>query len=225
MSEPDERARRGVTYLRPTSPIAGERRGGLRRHRPDAPDRSTFSSTMPASSGSASPRTCAPQTGTAVLNTHLTGLFLCAAEAMRRMRRAGQGRRHRQHRLGRRHSSASRARPLQRRQGRHRGPDARSVAGDRHRQYPRQRRRPGFTRTKLIEQGLADGSIRGDWHDRARADGAARRAERRSPTRSSISPATRPATSPARRWSSTAAGPCRAWCTSPTGSTPAAAGG
>jgi 3-oxoacyl-[acyl-carrier protein] reductase len=61
---------------------------------------------------------------------------------------------------------------------------------------------PGFTRTKFIDQALADGSLQ-NWM-LERVPMRRRRRPRRSPTPCASSPATRPPTSPGRRSSPTA---------------------
>jgi NAD(P)-dependent dehydrogenase (short-subunit alcohol dehydrogenase family) len=98
-----------------------------------------------------------------VLNTHLTGMHLCSAEAIRRMRARGKG--------GAIVSIASAA-GIVAIQGR--GPYSAAKAGIESltRVYAAETAMagirvnavaPGSTRTKLIEQGLRDGSIRSDW--------------------------------------------------------------
>jgi NAD(P)-dependent dehydrogenase (short-subunit alcohol dehydrogenase family) len=98
-----------------------------------------------------------------VLNTHLTGMFLCSAQAISRMRARGKG--------GAIVSVASTAA--------HvgipgRGPYSAAKAGIESltRVYATETAManirvnavaPGSTRTKLVEQGLKDGSIRGEW--------------------------------------------------------------
>lgn len=98
-----------------------------------------------------------------VLNTHLTGMHLCCAQAIRRMRARGRG--------GAIVSIASAAGII----GiPGRGPYSAAKAGIEGltRVYATETAAanirvnavaPGSTRTKLIEQGLKDGSIRGDW--------------------------------------------------------------
>jgi NAD(P)-dependent dehydrogenase (short-subunit alcohol dehydrogenase family) len=98
-----------------------------------------------------------------VLNTHLTGMHLCCAEAIRRMRARGKG--------GAIVSIASAA-GIVGIPGR--GPYSAAKAGIESltRVYATETATanirvnavaPGSTRTKLIEQGLKDGSIRGEW--------------------------------------------------------------
>jgi NAD(P)-dependent dehydrogenase (short-subunit alcohol dehydrogenase family) len=98
-----------------------------------------------------------------VLNTHLTGMHLCCAEAIRRMRARGRG--------GAIVSIASAA-GIVGIPGR--GPYSAAKAGIEGltRVYATETAAanirvnavaPGSTRTKLIEQGLKDGSIRGEW--------------------------------------------------------------
>jgi NAD(P)-dependent dehydrogenase (short-subunit alcohol dehydrogenase family) len=98
-----------------------------------------------------------------VLNTHLTGMHLCCAEAIRRMRARGKG--------GAIVSIASAA-GIVGIPGR--GPYSAAKAGIEGltRVYATETATanirvnavaPGSTRTKLIEQGLKDGSIRGEW--------------------------------------------------------------
>ena len=98
-----------------------------------------------------------------VLNTHLTGMHLCCAQAIRRMRARGRG--------GAIVSIASAA-GIVGIPGR--GPYSAAKAGIESltRVYATETAAanirvnavaPGSTRTKLIEQGLKDGSIRGDW--------------------------------------------------------------
>ena len=98
-----------------------------------------------------------------VLNTHLTGMHLCCAEAIRRMRARGKG--------GAIVSIASAA-GMVGIPGR--GPYSAAKAGIEGltRVYATETAAanirvnavaPGSTRTKLIEQGLKNGSIRGDW--------------------------------------------------------------
>lgn len=98
-----------------------------------------------------------------VLNTHLTGTYLCCAQAIRRMRARGKG--------GAIVNIASAAGIL----GiPGRGPYGAAKAGIESltRVYATETAAanirvnavaPGSTRTKLIEQGLQDGSIRGEW--------------------------------------------------------------
>lgn len=97
-----------------------------------------------------------------VLNTHLTGMFLCAAEAIRRMR---------PHRKGAIVSIASVA-GIVAIPGR--GPYSAAKAGimsltrtlaleNATANIRVNAVAPGFTLTKLIEQGLKDGSIRSEW--------------------------------------------------------------
>ena len=98
-----------------------------------------------------------------VLNTHLTGMHLCCAQAIRRMRARGKG--------GAIVSIASAAGIL----GiPGRGPYSAAKAGIEGltRVYATETAAanirvkavaPGSTRTKLIEEGLKNGSIRGDW--------------------------------------------------------------
>jgi NAD(P)-dependent dehydrogenase (short-subunit alcohol dehydrogenase family) len=97
-----------------------------------------------------------------VLNTHLTGMFLCSAEAIRRMR---------PHRSGAIVSIASVAGILA---IPGRGPYSAAKAGimsltrtlaleNATANIRVNAVAPGFTRTKLIEQGLKDGSLRADW--------------------------------------------------------------
>jgi len=97
-----------------------------------------------------------------VLNTHLTGTFFCAAEAIRRMR---------PHRKGAIVSIASVA-GIVAIPGR--GPYSAAKAGimsltrtlaleNATANIRVNAVAPGFTRTKLIEQGLKDGSIRAEW--------------------------------------------------------------
>jgi NAD(P)-dependent dehydrogenase (short-subunit alcohol dehydrogenase family) len=99
----------------------------------------------------------------AVLNTHLTGMFLCAAQAITRMRAKGGG--------GAIVSIASAA-GIVGIPGR--GPYSAAKAGimSLTRVLAMENARanirvnavaPGFTRTKLIEQALKDGSIREEW--------------------------------------------------------------
>ena len=98
-----------------------------------------------------------------VLNTHLTGMHLCCAQAIRRMRARGKG--------GAIISIASAA-GIVGIPGR--GPYSAAKAGIESltRVYATEVAAanirvnavaPGSTRTKLIEQGLKDGSIRGEW--------------------------------------------------------------
>lgn len=98
-----------------------------------------------------------------VLNTHLTGMHLCCAQAIRRMRERGTG--------GAIVSIASAA-GIVGIPGR--GPYSAAKAGIESltRVYATEVASanirvnaiaPGSTRTKLIEQGLKDGSIRGEW--------------------------------------------------------------
>lgn len=98
-----------------------------------------------------------------VLNTHLTGMHLCCAQAIRRMRARGKG--------GAIVSIASAA-AIVGIPGR--GPYSAAKAGIEGltRVYATEVAAanirvnavaPGSTRTKLIEQGLENGSIRGDW--------------------------------------------------------------
>ncbi|MBN9072949.1 MAG: SDR family oxidoreductase [Rhizobiales bacterium] len=98
-----------------------------------------------------------------VLNTHLTGMHLCCAQAIRRMRARGKG--------GAIVSIASAA-GIVGIQGR--GPYGAAKAGIEGltRVYATETAAanirvnavaPGSTRTKLIEQGLKDGTIRGEW--------------------------------------------------------------
>ena len=98
-----------------------------------------------------------------VLNTHLTGMHLCCAEAIRRMRAQGKG--------GAIVSIASAA-GIVGIPGR--GPYSAAKAGIESltRVYATEAAManirvnavaPGSTRTKLIEQGLRDGSIRSEW--------------------------------------------------------------
>ena len=98
-----------------------------------------------------------------VLNTHLTGMHLCCAETIRRMRARGKG--------GAIVSIASAA-GIVGIPGR--GPYGAAKAGIEGltRVYATEAASanirvnavaPGSTRTKLIEQGLKDGSIRGEW--------------------------------------------------------------
>lgn len=98
-----------------------------------------------------------------VLNTHLTGMHLCCAQAIRRMRERGKG--------GAIVSIASAA-GIVGIPGR--GPYSAAKAGIESltRVYATETAAanirvnavaPGSTRTKLIEQGLKDGSIRGEW--------------------------------------------------------------
>jgi NAD(P)-dependent dehydrogenase (short-subunit alcohol dehydrogenase family) len=98
-----------------------------------------------------------------VLKTHLTGMHLCCAEAIRRMRARGKG--------GAIVSIASAA-GIVGIPGR--GPYSAAKAGIESltRVYATETAianirvnavAPGSTRTKLIEQGLKDGSIRGEW--------------------------------------------------------------
>lgn len=98
-----------------------------------------------------------------VLNTHLTGMHLCCAQAIRRMRARGKG--------GAIVSIASAA-GIVGIPGR--GPYSAAKAGIESltRVYATETATanirvnavaPGSTRTKLIEQGLRDGSIRGEW--------------------------------------------------------------
>lgn len=98
-----------------------------------------------------------------VINTHLTGMHLCCAEAIRRMRARGKG--------GAIVSIASAA-GIVGIPGR--GPYSAAKAGIESltRVYATETApanirvnavAPGSTRTKLIEQGLKDGSIRGEW--------------------------------------------------------------
>lgn len=104
-----------------------------------------------------------PEDWQLVLNTHLTGMFLCCAEAIRRMRARGKG--------GAIVSIASAA-GIVGIPGR--GPYGAAKAGVEGltRVYATETASanirvnavaPGSTRTKLIEQGLKDGSIRGEW--------------------------------------------------------------
>ncbi len=97
-----------------------------------------------------------------VLNTHLSGMFLCAAEAIKRMR---------PHRKGAIVSIASVA-GIVAIPGR--GPYSAAKAGimsltrtlaleNATANIRVNAVAPGFTRTKLIEQGLKDGSIRAEW--------------------------------------------------------------
>lgn len=98
-----------------------------------------------------------------VLDTHLTGMHLCSAQAIRRMRARGKG--------GAIVSIASAAGIL----GiPGRGPYAAAKAGIESltRVYATEAASanirvnavaPGSTRTKMIEQGLRDGSIKGEW--------------------------------------------------------------
>ena len=103
------------------------------------------------------------ETFMAVLNTHLTGFFLCASEAVPRMVRRGQG--------GAIVSIASTAAFLGL-PGR--GPYCAAKAGmlGLTRALSQEVAQvgirvnavcPGYTRTKLVEQGLADGSMREEW--------------------------------------------------------------
>jgi NAD(P)-dependent dehydrogenase (short-subunit alcohol dehydrogenase family) len=98
-----------------------------------------------------------------VIDTHLTGMHLCSAQAIRRMRARGRG--------GAIVSIASAA-GIVAIQGR--GPYGAAKAGIEGltRVYATETATanirvnavaPGSTRTKLIEQGLRDGSIRSDW--------------------------------------------------------------
>jgi NAD(P)-dependent dehydrogenase (short-subunit alcohol dehydrogenase family) len=98
-----------------------------------------------------------------VINTHLTGMHLCSAEAIRRMRARNRG--------GAIVSIASAA-GIVAIEGR--GPYGAAKAGIEGltRVYATETAgagirvnavAPGSTRTKLIEQGLKDGSIRGEW--------------------------------------------------------------
>lgn len=98
-----------------------------------------------------------------VLDTHLTGMFLCCAQAISRMRARGKG--------GAIVSIASAA-GIVAIQGR--GPYGAAKAGIESltRVYATETApagirvnavAPGSTRTKLIEQGLRDGSIKGEW--------------------------------------------------------------
>ena len=98
-----------------------------------------------------------------VLNTHLTGMHLCCAQAIRRMRTRGKG--------GAIVTIASAA-AIVGIPGR--GPYSAAKAGIEGltRVYATETAAanirvnavaPGSTRTKLIEQGLRDGSIRGEW--------------------------------------------------------------
>jgi NAD(P)-dependent dehydrogenase (short-subunit alcohol dehydrogenase family) len=98
-----------------------------------------------------------------VLNTHLTGMHLCCAQAIRRMRARGEG--------GAIVSIASAA-GIVAIPGR--GPYSAAKAGIESltRVYATETAMarirvnavaPGSTRTKLIEQGLRDGSIKSDW--------------------------------------------------------------
>jgi NAD(P)-dependent dehydrogenase (short-subunit alcohol dehydrogenase family) len=98
-----------------------------------------------------------------VLNTHLTGMHLCCAQAIRRMRARGQG--------GAIVSIASAA-AIVGIPGR--GPYSAAKAGIEGltRVYATEAASanirvnavaPGSTHTKLIEQGLKDGTIRGEW--------------------------------------------------------------
>ncbi len=98
-----------------------------------------------------------------VINTHLTGMHLCCAEAIRRMRAQGQG--------GAIVSIASAA-AIVGIPGR--GPYSAAKAGIEGltRVYATETASanirvnavaPGSTRTKLIEEGLRNGSIRGEW--------------------------------------------------------------
>ena len=104
-----------------------------------------------------------PEDWHVVLNTHLTGMHLCCAEAIRRMRARGKG--------GAIVSIASAA-AIVGIPGR--GPYSAAKAGIEGltRVYATETAAanirvnavaPGSTRTKLIEQGLRDGSIRGEW--------------------------------------------------------------
>lgn len=104
-----------------------------------------------------------PQDWHLVLNTHLTGMYLCCAQAIRRMRARGKG--------GAIVSIASTA-GIVGIPGR--GPYSAAKAGIESltRVYATETASakirvnavaPGSTRTKLIEQGLKDGSIRGEW--------------------------------------------------------------
>jgi NAD(P)-dependent dehydrogenase (short-subunit alcohol dehydrogenase family) len=104
-----------------------------------------------------------PEDWSAVLNTHLTGMFLCASEAIKRMRARREG--------GAIVSIASAA-GIVGIPGR--GPYSAAKAGimGLTRVIAMETAlanirvnavAPGFTRTKLIEQALKDGSIREDW--------------------------------------------------------------
>jgi NAD(P)-dependent dehydrogenase (short-subunit alcohol dehydrogenase family) len=107
--------------------------------------------------------TMRPEDWHLVLNTHLTGMYLCCAQAIKRMRARGKG--------GAIVSIASAA-GIVGIPGR--GPYSAAKAGIEGltRVYATETAganirvnavAPGSTRTKLIEQGLQDGSIRGDW--------------------------------------------------------------
>ena len=190
--------RQGVTDIRTDVTVGGERRGRLRRrrsrrrtdrhprqqcrHPAGRPDRARSRST----------------TGMAVINTHLTGFFLCASEAVPRMVKRGKG--------GAIVSIASTA-AFVGLPGR--GPYCAAKAGilgltralshgGRRAQHPRQRRRARLHphqadraghRRRLDARGL-DARARAD-----EAPGDARGDRRRG---ASSSPATTPATSPAR---------------------------
>ncbi|MEP7240452.1 MAG: SDR family NAD(P)-dependent oxidoreductase [Devosia sp.] len=103
-----------------------------------------------------------PEDWSLVLNVHLTGMHLCSAEAIRRMRAQGGGA----------IVSIASAAGIVGIPGR--GPYSAAKAGIESltRVYATETAAanirvnavaPGSTRTKLIEQGLKDGSIRGEW--------------------------------------------------------------
>ncbi|MEQ1950177.1 SDR family NAD(P)-dependent oxidoreductase [Mesorhizobium sp. CN2-181] len=161
LNDPDE-ARAGVTYLKVdvADPGSVEKAFG-------AIDRETGQIDVLVNNAGvqrvALAENMRPEDWHLVLNTHLTGMHLCCAQAIRRMRARGRG--------GAIVSIASAA-GIVGIPGR--GPYSAAKAGIEGltRVYATETAAanirvnavaPGSTRTKLIEQGLKDGSIRGDW--------------------------------------------------------------
>ena len=78
-------ARRASSTSRPTSTSPDSVKAAFAAVDRGGRAGSTFSSTMPASSGSASSGRSRSRTGWRCINTHLTGFFLCASEVVPRM--------------------------------------------------------------------------------------------------------------------------------------------
>ncbi len=154
--------RAGVRYVAGGRHRSHERRRRVRRRRGDRSGRPTFSSTTPASSGSARWGRSRSPTGTPSSRTHLTGMFLCSSQAIPAMVDRGSGSivsiastaalvgipgrgpycAAKAAMLGLTRAMALEVAPA--------GVRVNAVA-------------PGYTRTAFIQQALDDGSQREDW--------------------------------------------------------------
>jgi NAD(P)-dependent dehydrogenase (short-subunit alcohol dehydrogenase family) len=161
LSEPDE-AREGITYLKANVGDPDSVAEAFRRIDQEAGQIDVLINNAGVQRVALA-ENMRPEDWHLVLNTHLTGMHLCCAEAIRRMRARGKG--------GAIVSIASAA-AIVGIPGR--GPYSAAKAGIEGltRVYATETASanirvnavaPGSTRTKLIEQGLKDGSIRGEW--------------------------------------------------------------